>query len=346
MSQLAEAAGRVLYPPVEPYASGHLETGDGQRVWWEECGSPDGKPVVFLHGGPGGGVSPGVRRLFDPDRYRVVLFDQRGCGRSEPHASTPAYDPALNTTWHLVADVERLREARGIERWQVFGGSWGSALALAYAETHPERVTELVLRGIFTLRRSELDFFYGGGAGQLVPELYAGYLAPLLERGLVTVTPGGTVVGDPVAAYHDLLFDPDPGVHGPAAVAWATYEAACITLEPDAALVAEFADPAYALAFARIENDYFVHAGWFSTTPAGEGQLVADAGRLADIPGVIVQGRYDLCTPAVTAYDLHRSWPQAELVMAPHAGHAWTEPEITAALLAATDRFAGSWPLG
>jgi len=329
-----------LHPPVEPYASGHLDVGDGQRVWWEECGNPEGKPVVFLHGGPGGGVSPGVRRLFDPVRYRVVLFDQRGCGRSEPHASTEAYDPALNTTWHLVDDIERLREARGIERWQVFGGSWGSALALAYAETHPDRVTELVLRGIFTLRRSELDFFYGGGAGQLVPDLYAGYLAPLLERGLVSLSPGGTVVGDPIAAYHELLFDPDPAVHGPAAVAWASYEAAAITLVPDPELVAQFADPAYALAFARIENDYFVHDGWFSTTAEGEGQLIADAGRLADIPGVIVQGRYDLCTPAVTAFDLHRAWPQAELVVAPHAGHAWTEPEITAALVAAADRFA------
>ena len=329
-----------LYPAIEPYASGHLDVGDGQQVWWEECGNPDGKPVVFLHGGPGGGVSPGVRRLFDPERYRVVLFDQRGCGRSSPHASTPAYDPALNTTWHLVADIERLREARGVDRWQVFGGSWGSALGLAYAERHPERVTELVLRGIFTLRRSELDFFYGGGAGQLVPDLYAGYLAPLLERGLVEVRSGGLVVGDPIAAYHDLLFDPDPAVHGPAAVAWASYEAACITLEPAQTLIEEFADPAYALAFARIENDYFVHGGWFTTTAAGEGQLIADAGRLADVPGVIVQGRYDLCTPAVTAWDLHRAWPRAELVMAPRSGHAWTEPEISEALVAATDRFA------
>jgi proline iminopeptidase len=336
----------TLYPPLEPYAEGLLDVGDGQQIHWEECGNPAGKPVVFLHGGPGGGVSPGVRRLFDPERYRVVLFDQRGCGRSLPHASTPEADPELNTTWHLVADIERLREDRGVDRWQVFGGSWGSALALAYAETHPERVTELVLRGIFTLRRSELDFFYGGGAGQLLPERYAGYLAPLLERGLVEVTPGGTVVGDVIAAYHDLLFDPDPAVHGPAAVAWATWEASAITLVPDEALIAEFADPAYALAFARIENDYFVNAGWFSTTPEGEGQLIADAGRLADIPGVIVQGRYDLCTPAVSAYDLHRTWPQAELVMAPTSGHAWTEPEISEALVAATDRFADRWPLG
>ena len=334
-----------LYPPIQPYAEGLLDVGDGQQVHWEECGNPAGKPVVFLHGGPGGGVSPGVRRLFDPERYRVVLFDQRGCGQSVPHASTPEADPSVNTTWHLVADIERLREARGVERWQVFGGSWGSALALAYAETHPDRVTELVLRGIFTLRRSELDFFYGGPAGQLLPERYAGYLAPLLERGLVSVTPGGTVVGDVIAAYHELLFDPDPAVHGPAAVAWATWEASAITLVPDEKLIAEFADPAYALAFARIENHYFVNAGWFSTTPEGEGQLIADAGRLADIPGVIVQGRYDLCTPAVSAWDLHRAWRQAELVMTPTSGHAWNEHETSEALVAATDRFAARWPL-
>ena len=321
----------TLYPPVEPYAHGLLDVGDGQQIWWEECGTPAGKPVVFLHGGPGGGISPGVRRLFDPSRSRVVLLDQRGCGRSRPHASTPEADPDLNTTWHLVADLERLREARGIERWQVCGGSWGSTLALAYAETHPERVTELVLRGVFTLRRSELDFYYNGGAGQLVPERYEAFLAPLGGR---------TFRGDAIAAYHELLFDPDPAVHGPAAVAWSTWEAATITLEPDPALIAEFAEPAYALAFARIENHYFVHGGWLRTDADGQGQLIADAHRLAGIPGVIVQGRYDLATPPVTAWDLHRAWPDAELVMAPVAGHAWTEPQITAALVSATDRFA------
>ncbi|HEY5821062.1 MAG TPA: prolyl aminopeptidase [Propionibacteriaceae bacterium] len=318
-----------MYPEIEPYAHGLLAVGDGYRVYWEECGNPAGKPVVFLHGGPGGGSTPPVRRLFDPERYRIVLLDQRGCGRSLPHASEPGADLSTNTTWHLVADLERLREDRGIERWQVFGGSWGSALALAYAETHPERVTELVLRGIFTLRRSELDFYYNGGAGQLFPERYARFLAPLGGRGFR---------GDAIAAYHELLFDPDPAVHGPAGVAWTSWEAATITLETDEALIAAFSEPAYALAFARIENHYFTHGGWF-TDVDGEGQLIADAHRLADIPGVIVQGRYDVATPAVTAYDLHQAWPQAELTMVPVAGHAFSEPGITRALVAATDRF-------
>jgi proline iminopeptidase len=317
----------ALYAPIEPYASGLLDVGDGQRLHWEECGNPDGKPVIFLHGGPGAGATPSVRRLFDPARYRIVLTDQRGCGRSRPHASETD-DLSANTTWNLVEDLERLRTDRGIERWQVFGGSWGSALSLAYAETHPERVTELVLRGIFTLRRAELDFYYNGAAGQLFPDRYERFLAPLGGLGFT---------GDTIAAYHDLLFDPDPAVHGPAAVAWSTWEAATITLLPDEGLIARFSEPAYALAFARIENHYFVHGGWFS-----EGQLIADAHRLRGIPGVIVQGRYDVATPAVTAWDLHRAWPEAELQLIDAAGHAYSEPGITAALVAATDRFVGA----
>jgi proline iminopeptidase len=315
-----------LYPPIEPYANGMLDVGDGQRIYWEECGNPAGKPVVFLHGGPGGGIQPTVRRLFDPARYRVVLFDQRGCGQSRPHASEPAADLSANTTWHLVADIERLREHCDIERWQVFGGSWGSALALAYAEDHPDRVTELVLRGIFTLRRSELDFYYNGGAGQLFPERYEMFLAPLGGR---------SFTGDAIAAYHDLLFDPDPAVHGPAGVAWSTWEAATITLEQDDGLIAEFSDPAFALAFARIENHYFFYRGWFA-----EGQLIANVDRLAGIPAVIIQGRYDVATPAVTAYELYQGWPEAEFRIAPVAGHAFSEPGILEALVAATDRFA------
>lgn len=316
----------ALYPPIEPYDHGLLDVGDGQHVYWEECGDPAGKPVVFLHGGPGGGCTPQVRRLFDPSRYRIVLIDQRGCGRSRPHASQVS-DLAANTTWHLVADLERLRAARGIERWQVFGGSWGSALALAYAERHPDRVSELVLRGIFTLRRSELDFYYNGGAGQLFPDRYASFLAPL---------GGSSFRGDAITAYHDLLFDPDPAVHGPAAVAWSTWEASTITLRPDPSLITAFAEPDYALAFARIENHYFVHGGWFR-----DGQLIAEADRLRGIPGVLVQGRYDVATPAVTAWDLHRAWPSAELKLVEDAGHAYSEPGITAALVAATDRLAG-----
>ena len=315
-----------MFPPIEPHDSGLLDVGDGQRIYWEECGNPEGKPAVVLHGGPGGGLTPEVRQFFDPDRYRVVLLDQRGCGRSLPHASSPGADLSANTTWHLVGDLERLREARGIERWLVFGGSWGSTLALAYAEQHPERVSELVLRGIFTLRRSELDFYYGGGAGQLFPERYQALLAPL---------GGSSYAGDVIEAYHELLVDPDPLVHGPAAVAWSTWEAATITLVPDEVLIAKFADPAYALAFARIENHYFRHRGWLA-----EGQLIAEARRLAAIPGVIVQGRYDVATPAVTAYELHQAWPEADLQIIPVAGHAYSEPAIAAALVAATDHFA------
>ena len=226
-----------------------------------------------------------------------------------------------------MADLERLRTARGIERWQVFGGSWGSALALAYAEEHPDRVTELVLRGVFTLRRSELDFYYNGGAGQLFPERYAAFLAPLGGR---------SFPGDAIAAYHDLLFDPDPAVHGPAAVAWSSWEAATITLEPIEELIAEFSRSEFALAFARIENHYFIHGGWFD-----EGQLIAKADRLRGIPGVIVQGRYDVATPAVTAYELHQAWPEADFRLIPVAAHG-KDPAVFAELVAATDRFAAT----
>lgn len=316
-----------LYPEIEPYASGLLEVGDGNQIYWEECGNPEGKPAVFLHGGPGGGAAPTHRRLFNPERYRIVLLDQRGCGRSLPHASQPGADLSANTTWHLVGDLERLREARGIDRWLVFGGSWGSTLALAYAQEHPERVTELVLRGIFTLRRSELDWYYNGGVGQLAPEWRERFLAPL---------GGNKFSGDAIAAYHDLLFDPDPAIHEPAGVAWTTFEGATTTLIEDPAQIKAYSDPKFALAFARIENHYFFHAGWLA-----EGQLIAQAHRLEGIPGVIVQGRYDLATPAVTAWDLHKAWPSAELIMVPTAGHAFSEPGILAELIAATDRFAG-----
>ncbi|MBM7797786.1 proline iminopeptidase [Microlunatus panaciterrae] len=314
-----------LYPEIKPYLRGTLEVGDGHQLYWEESGNPDGKPVVFLHGGPGAGSSPTARRLFDPARYRIVLYDQRGCGRSVPHASLPGADLSTNTTWHLVADLEQLRIARGIERWQLFGGSWGSSLALAYAEEHPDRVSEMVLRGIFTLRRSELDWYYNGGIGHLFPEWRERFLAPLGGRDFT---------GDAIGAYHELLFDPDPAVHGPAGVAWSSFEGATLTLEEDTAMVEAFSKPAYALAFARIENHYFVHRGWFE-----EGQLIRNADRLRDIPGVIVQGRYDVATPAMTAWDLHRAWPAADLRIVT-AGHAFSEPNILAQLLAATNQFA------
>jgi proline iminopeptidase len=310
-----------MYPEIEPYDQGLLDVGDGHRVYWEVCGNPYGKPVVFLHGGPGGGSAPAHRRLFDPAAYRIVLIDQRGCGRSLPHAGDPGADMATNTTWHLVADLEVVREHLGIDRWQVFGGSWGSTLALAYAQTHPDRVTELVLRGIFTLRQRELDWYYGGGAGFLFPERWSQ---------VVALAPDGDVIG----VYARLLHDPDPAVAEAAAVAWSVWEASTVTLVERPELVSAFARPRYALAFARIENHFFAHRGWLD-----EGQLLRDAGKLAGIPGVIVQGRYDVATPAVTAWELHRAWPGSELVLVPDAGHAYDEPGILKALVAATDRF-------
>jgi proline iminopeptidase len=310
----------TLYPPIEPYRSGHLETGDGHQVYWELCGNPDGIPVVFLHGGPGAGCAPTHRRLFDPARYRILLFDQRGCGRSRPHAALEN-----NTTWHLVEDIERLREMTGATRWLVFGGSWGSTLALAYAQAHPDRVTGLVLRGIFTLRRAELLWYYQEGASWLFPDKWERFLAPIppAER------------DDLMAAYRRRLTHADPAIRGEAAVAWSLWEGETLTLRPAPDLAAQHADPEYALAFARIENHYFVHGGWLD-----EGQLIRDVGRIRHIPAVIVQGRYDVATPVRTAWDLHRAWPEAEFHLIDDAGHAVAEPGILNALLDATDRFA------
>lgn len=311
---------RRLYPPIEPYAHGWLDTGDGHQVYWETCGNPQGKPALFLHGGPGAGCNPDHRRLFDPARYRIVLFDQRGCGRSRPHAGLEA-----NTTWHLVADIEHLRDMLGIERWLVFGGSWGSALALTYAETHPERVTGLILRGIFTLRPQELAWYYQSGASFLFPDKWERFLAPIPaeER------------DDLIRAYHRRLTHPDPAVRLEAARAWSVWEGETITLLPDAGLSQHYAADEFALAFARIENHYFLHHGFLEPD-----QLLRDVGRIRAIPAVIVQGRYDIATPMVTAWDLHRAWPEAEFVIVPDAGHAVTEPGILHHLIEATDRFA------
>lgn len=315
----------ALYPPVEPYDSGTLIVGDGQRIAWEVSGNPEGKPAVFLHGGPGGGTSAWHRRFFDPERYRIVLFDQRGCGKSSPHVSSPAAELRFNTTGHLIADIELLRKNLGIPAWQVFGGSWGSALALAYAQAYPDAVTELILRGIFTLRREELEWFYEGGAAALFPDLWEDFIAPIpvLERNRM------------IEAYHRRLSDPDPAVHVPAAVAWTRWEASTITLRPDPDTIAAMTEPEAAVAFARIENHFFLHRGWLQ-----EGQLIAGIDAIRDIPAVIVQGRYDVCTPMMTALDLHRSWPEAEFVVVDDAGHAASEPGIQRALRAATDRFA------
>ncbi len=311
---------RTFYPEIEPYDHGLLDVGDGHRVYWELCGNPQGKPVVFLHGGPGGGCSPAQRRLFDPKKYKILLFDQRGCGRSTPYASLEN-----NTTWHLVADIERLREMIGVDKWMVFGGSWGSTLALAYAETHPERVTELVLRGIFTLRRAELLWYYQEGASWIFPDKWERYLAPIPEEER----------GDLMAAYCKRLTHPDPAIQREAAKAWSLWEGETITLLHNQGFTDQFGDEHYAIAFARIENHYFVNEGWFE-----EGQLIRDAHKLKNIPSVIIQGRYDVATPAKTAWDLHRAWPEAEFIMVPDAGHAVNEPGILHHLIEATDRFA------
>jgi proline iminopeptidase len=291
-------------------------------VYWERCGNPAGKPAVFLHGGPGSGCGPDHRRLFDPAKYCVTLFDQRGCGRSTPHASLEA-----NTTWHLVADIEKLREMSGAERWLVFGGSWGSTLALAYAQTHPARVSELVLRGIFTLRHEELHWFYQEGASWLFPDEWEQFVAP--------IAPGDR--HDLMAAYHRVLTGDDDLARTNAAVAWSHWEGRTITLLPDPTITTAHDNAHFALAFARIENHYFVNHGFFA-----EGQLLRDAHKLHGIPGVIVQGRYDVCTPMKTAWDLHQAWPQAEFHLVADAGHAFKEPGILDQLVRATDRFAGA----
>ncbi len=310
----------TFFPEIEPHRSGRLKVSDLHEIHWEECGNPDGKPVICLHGGPGGGATPTMRRLHDPAAYRIVLFDQRGCGRSTPHAELRE-----NTTWDLVADIEALREHLGIARWQVYGGSWGSTLALAYAETHPERVSELVLRGIFMLRRLELAWFYQEGASFIYPDLFEGYrdFIPEAER------------GDLIAAYHRRLIGDDEATRIEAARHWAMWEGAALSLLPDPARVAAFGDPHYALAFARIECHYFMNGGWFEV----EDQLLRDARRLKDIPAVIVHGRYDMCTPMVNAWDLKKVWPEADLRIVDDGGHAVTEPGLVSEMVAATERF-------
>jgi proline iminopeptidase len=315
-------ARRGLYPPVEPGRQGHLAVGDGHEIYWEECGRPDGKPALFLHGGPGAGCDTRARRFFDPARYRIVLFDQRGCGRSRPHASLEH-----NTTWDLVADIERLREHLGIASWQVFGGSWGSTLALAYAQAHPAQVTELVLRGIFLLRRSELDWFYQQGASALYPDRWAQYVAPIPE----------SERGNLMQAFYRRLIGADRGAAIAAARAWAVWEGSTSFLLTDDENVRKWGEDEFALAVARIECHYFVNGGFLRD----ERQLLDDVARIRHIPAVIVQGRYDVVCPMMTAWDLHCAWPEAEFCVVPDAGHSAFEPGITDRLVRATDRYAG-----
>ncbi len=313
---------RTVYPALAPYRTGRLRVSDLHELYFEESGNPDGKPVVFVHGGPGGGTEAKQRRFFDPARYRIILFDQRGCGKSTPHASL-----VDNTTWHLVADMEALREHLGIERWQVFGGSWGSTLSLAYSQTHPTRVTELVLRGIFLLRKLEIDWFYQHGASMLFPDAWEEYLAPIAE----------VERGDLLRAYHRRLTSDDAAVRQAAARAWSVWEGRTSCLAPDVDLINRSAGDAFSLAFARIECHFFVNNGFFD---AGRELLEPrNVARIRAIPAVIVQGRYDVVCPMASAWALHRAWPEADLRIVGDAGHAAMEPGTVHELVSATDRF-------
>jgi proline iminopeptidase len=317
-------ARRTLYPEIEPYETGMLDVGDGHSLYWELSGNPQGKPVVFLHGGPGGGSSPDHRRQFNPEKYKILVFDQRGCGKSTPYASL-----AANTTWHLVEDIERLRtRVAKVDTWQVFGGSWGSTLSLAYAVTHPDRVTELVLRGIFLFDQYEIDWMYAeGGASQIYPDKFEDFLAPIPEAER----------GDLVEAYRRRLTSDDQAEQLAAAKAWSKWEGDIVTLLPSPETVEHFTSPDVAVAVARIENHYMANRGWLE-----EGQLLKGAAeKLRGIPGVIVQGRHDTCTPPIAAWKLKQAWPEVELNIIPDAGHLFSEPGTLDGLVRATDRFAG-----
>ncbi|MCK7593823.1 prolyl aminopeptidase [Pseudomarimonas salicorniae] len=318
---MADAPRRTLFPEIEPYDHGRLQVSERHSLYYEQCGNPRGKPVVMVHGGPGGGCSAGMRRFHDPARYRIILFDQRGAGRSTPHA-----DLVDNTTWDLVADMERLRQHLGIERWQVFGGSWGSTLALAYAQTHPDRATELVLRGIFMLRRWELEWFYQEGASRLFPDAWQRYLAPIpeVER------------GDLISAFHRRLTSEDRDVRVRAARAWSVWEAATSFLHQDPNFMSAHEADDFALAFARIECHYFVNGGFFEV----EDQLLRDVGKIRRIPATIVHGRYDVVCPLQSAWELHQAWPEARLEIIADAGHSAFEPGNVDALVRATESYA------
>lgn len=307
-----------LYPPIEPHTRFHLDVGDGHAIYVEISGQRQGRTAIVLHGGPGAGSSPFMRRFFDPDRWRIVMFDQRGAGRSRPQGGLEA-----NTTWHLVEDIEAIRAHLGVESWLAFGGSWGSTLALLYAQAHPERLTGLVLRGVFTLTRPELDWFYGGGAARFFPEAWADFIQPIppSER------------GDLIGAYHRRLTGPSEAEQLRFARPWVRWESATAALRP---VSSGFVDGAYARAFARIECHYFQNGGWLDD----QRRILARMDRIAAVPGVVVQGRYDMICPPATAIELVQAWPRAALRMVDDAGHALSEPGIATELIRATDRFA------
>jgi proline iminopeptidase len=312
-------AVQFLYPPIEPFDQRMMDVGQGHRIYMEQCGNPEGVPVIVCHGGPGGGTSPAMRRYFDPKVYRIILFDQRGCGRSRPHASCED-----NTTWHLVADMELIRERLEIDSWALFGGSWGATLALVYAQTHPDRVTHLILRGVFLMTQAELDWFYGGGAGKFWPETWDKFTSLIPEE----------EQGDLIKAYHKRLFSGNREEEVRYGRAWSAWENALASVYSNG--VAGESPGDYARAFARLENHYFINAGFLHM----DGQILANMGRIAHIPGVIVQGRYDMICPPHSAYSIHKLWPTSELVMVRNAGHALSEPGISAALVKAMDQLA------
>ena len=312
---------RNLYPPLQPYHSDKLPVSELHTLYYEESGNPDGKPVVFIHGGPGGGCPPIYRQFFDPHQWRIILFDQRGAGQSTPRAELRE-----NTTWDLVADIEKIRDHLAIDQWFIFGGSWGSTLALAYSQTHPDRCLGLILRGIFMLRQKEIQWFYQYGASEIFPDAWASYLKPIPpeER------------HDLVGAYYKRLTSPDPQIRLEAAQAWSVWEGSTSRLIPSAASKVSFARPEFAEAFARIECHYFVNKGFFAT----ENQLLENIDRIRHLPAVIVQGRYDVVCPMTSAWELHQAWPEAKFVLVPEAGHSAFEPGIQTELLNATDVFA------
>lgn len=314
-----------LYPGIEPCEQGMLPVGEGNTVYWECCGNPKGKPALVLHGGPGSGCTPLHRRFFDPDTYRIMLFDQRNCGRSTPHASEPGIDLSANSTWRLVSDIERVREHLGVDRWLVFGQSWGVTLALVYAEAHPHRVSELVLGGVTMTRPHEVEWLYGGLA-RFFPGQYDRF------RGFARAPASPH---DLIAAYHKLLFGGDPPTRARAAEEWCRWESVSVSVQGGPELAPRFRDPAYALCYARLVTHFFAHNAWLE-----DGQVLRGAAALRDIPGVLVNGRLDLQAPLATAWELKQAWPRAELVVVENAGHSLNDPGIPDALVAATDRFA------
>ncbi len=310
-------ASQFLYPPIDPFDQRMLSVGEGHRVYLEQCGNPDGVPVIVLHGGPGGGCSPAMRRYFDPLHYRVILFDQRGCGRSRPHASVEA-----NTTWHLVRDIERIRDELGIERWLVFGGSWGATLSLIYAITHPTRVEHLILRGVFLMTSAELDWFYGGGAGKFWPDIWERFTEVIPDDEQENL----------VAAYHKRLFSDDHALETKYARVWSSWENTLASINNDG--MGGESPAEYARAFARIENHYFTNGGFLDS----DGWILKNIGAIQSIAGTIVQGRYDMICPPSAAYRLHSKWESSRIVIVPRAGHALSEPGISAELVRTTDR--------